>query len=73
LAVDESHRRQGIGAALAGALRELARERGCYDMWVLTDEDNEAALGTYRKSGAAEESTHVMLTWPIEPLPNPGA
>jgi ribosomal protein S18 acetylase RimI-like enzyme len=67
LAVDESHRRQGIGAALAGALRELARERGCYDMWVLTDEDNEAALGTYRKSGAAEESTHVMLTWPIEP------
>jgi ribosomal protein S18 acetylase RimI-like enzyme len=67
LAVDESHRRQGVGAALAKALRDLARERGCYDMWVLTDDDNEAALGAYRKSGATEESRHVMLTWPIEP------
>jgi ribosomal protein S18 acetylase RimI-like enzyme len=67
LAVDDSHRRQGVGTALTTALRDLARARGCYDMWVLTDADNEAALGTYRKSGAAEESTNVMLTWPIEP------
>ena len=67
LAVDEGHRREGIGTALARALAELARERGCYDMWVLTDHDNEAALGTYRGSGATEESSHVMLTWPIEP------
>ncbi len=65
LAVDESHRRRGTGTALAVALRELARERGCYDMWVLTDEDNEAALSTYRKSGSTESSTHVMLTWPL--------
>jgi ribosomal protein S18 acetylase RimI-like enzyme len=65
LAVDESHRRRGTGTALVTALRELARERGCYDMWVLTDEDNEAALRTYRKAGSAESSTHVMLTWPL--------
>jgi ribosomal protein S18 acetylase RimI-like enzyme len=65
LAVDEGHRRSGIGTALVEALRELAHERGCYDMWVLTDEDNDAALGTYRKSGSAESSTHVMLTWPF--------
>jgi ribosomal protein S18 acetylase RimI-like enzyme len=65
LAVDERHRRRGVGTALAEALRDLARARGCYDMWVLTDEDNEAALGTYRKSGSTDSSTHVMLTWPL--------
>lgn len=63
LAVDESHRRLGIATELVTALRDLARKRGCYDMWVLTDHDNDAALATYRKSGTDEESTHVMLTW----------
>lgn len=63
LAVDDEHRRQGIGKALVHSLSELAREHGCYDMWVLTDEDNEAALRTYESSGADQSSRHVMLTW----------
>lgn len=66
LAVDEDHRRRGVGTALCTALRDLATARGCYDMWVLTDDDNEAALGTYRGSGATESSSHVMLTWPLK-------
>ena len=65
LAVDERHRRMGIATELIAALLDLARKRGCYDMWVLTDHDNEAALGTYRKSGTDEESSHVMLTWKL--------
>jgi aminoglycoside 3-N-acetyltransferase I len=67
LAVDDAARRTGIGTALTSALRELAREHGCYGMWVLTDADNDAALGTYRKAGASEESTHVMLGWDLDP------
>jgi ribosomal protein S18 acetylase RimI-like enzyme len=63
LAVDERHRRLGIATELVAALRALARKRGCYDMWVLTDHDNDAALATYRKSGTDDESSHVMLTW----------
>jgi len=63
LAVDEGHRRLGVASELVAALRDLARKRGCYDMWVLTDDDNAAALATYRKSGTDEESSHVMLTW----------
>ena len=63
LAVDEDHRQQGIGTALVTALRELAQENGCYDMWVLTDDDNEPALKTYKRSGSSESSSHVMLTW----------
>ena len=65
LAVDDGHRRRGTGTALVQALRDLAREHGCYDMWVLTDEDNMAALATYRKTGSSEYSTHLMLTWPL--------
>jgi ribosomal protein S18 acetylase RimI-like enzyme len=65
LAVDEGFRERGIGKALVTALRDLARRRGCYDMWVLTDQDNEAALKTYRTTGADESSEHVMLTWPL--------
>jgi ribosomal protein S18 acetylase RimI-like enzyme len=63
LAVDEAFRRRGIGASLVAALMAIARERGCYDMWVLTDADNDAAMATYRSTGTTAESSHVMLTW----------
>ena len=63
LAVDEGSQRQGVGTALVRALAELAREKGCYGMWVLTDDDNTAALATYTAAGADEQSRHVMLTW----------
>jgi ribosomal protein S18 acetylase RimI-like enzyme len=65
LAVDKAHQGRGIGKALVAALHELADEKGCYDMWVLTDDDNEAALRTYRAAGSTATSSHLMLTWPI--------
>ena len=65
LGVDEPWRRRGIGTALARALAERARERGCYGMWVLTDRANEAALATYRAAGAAQEGDRVMLGWDL--------
>ena len=65
LAVDERFRRRGIGTTLVRALTERARDRGCYGMWVLTDRDNVAALATYRRAGAVEESDHVMLGWDL--------
>jgi ribosomal protein S18 acetylase RimI-like enzyme len=63
LSVDETHRRQGIGRALVDQLAQLARQAGCYGMWVLTDADNGAALANYRSAGTGEESTHIMLSW----------
>src|ERR1700687_5474794 len=39
LGVDEKSRRRGYGRELVRALAEIARERGCYGMWVLTDDD----------------------------------
>ena len=54
LGVAERFRRRGVGAALVEALADLAGERECYGMWVLTDADNDAALATYARSGAHE-------------------
>ena len=55
LGVDDAARGQGAGTALVAALRDLAEERGCYGMWVLTDDDNEPPVRTYRRAGAASE------------------
>lgn len=63
LSVDAGHRRRGIGRALTEALVAVARERGCYDLWVGVDTDNGPALETYRSAGAADEGVFAMRTW----------
>ena len=66
LGVDESARRRGVGRTLVQALAALAREQGCYDMWVLADADNEAAQATYTGAGGREASRPVLLEWLFE-------
>ncbi|HEV2953543.1 MAG TPA: GNAT family N-acetyltransferase [Candidatus Dormibacteraeota bacterium] len=63
LSVDEPFRRRGYGSALVRALAELAQQRGCYGMWTLADDDNDAALATYLAAGGTRESAPVMLSW----------
>jgi ribosomal protein S18 acetylase RimI-like enzyme len=63
LAVGEGHRRRGVATALIIALRALARNRGCYGMFVLVDDDNGPALATYAAAGARHESSPRMLGW----------
>jgi GNAT superfamily N-acetyltransferase len=65
LAVAEDARNRGVGRALVSALADLARERGCYGMWVLTDADNPGALRAYAAAGAGPPCEHVMLTWDL--------
>lgn len=63
LGVDEGHRRQGIGKALVRKLADLARERDCYGMWVLTERDNAAALATYRSAEGNTDPNVVLVDW----------
>jgi ribosomal protein S18 acetylase RimI-like enzyme len=65
LEVDESFRGRGIGTALVHALVALARERGCYGVFVFTDDDNPAARATYRRAGGREVSRQLMVEWII--------
>lgn len=64
LSVHEAQRMYGIGSALVDSLAALARQRGCYGMWVLTEDDNLAALKTYAKTGSRRgKIDQVMLSW----------
>ncbi|MER6382047.1 GNAT family N-acetyltransferase [Streptomyces sp. NPDC001250] len=63
LAVDEPYRRRGIGRALVERLAALARERGCYGMWVGVDTGNDAALAAYRSAGGKDDGTCTVLAW----------
>lgn len=66
LGVAPEWRRQGIAKALLLELVEIARERECYGMWVLTDDDNAAALASYTSAGATRESAHILFEWRFE-------
>jgi GNAT superfamily N-acetyltransferase len=57
------YRRRGHGKALVSALAGLARDTGCYGMWVLTDDFNTAAMSTYQSAGAIRVEASTMLTW----------
>jgi ribosomal protein S18 acetylase RimI-like enzyme len=73
LSVHPDHRRQGIGRALVLALADLARERGCYGMWVATEEGDVPALETYRSAGAEAPEACMTLTWSFRPNRSPAA
>ena len=63
LAVAERFRRRGSGRQLVEALMALARRRGCYGMWVLTETENTAAVRTYRSTGGGAGKTCLMFDW----------
>lgn len=66
LAVDERHRRRGVGRALSEALLALAHERGAFGMWVPVDPGNDPAVATYRAAGSGEPEDATILVWTID-------
>jgi ribosomal protein S18 acetylase RimI-like enzyme len=66
LAVDDRHRRRGVGRALVEAMLALAAERGCRGMWVPLEPDDEhysAALATYLSAGATRPAATAICEW----------
>jgi ribosomal protein S18 acetylase RimI-like enzyme len=64
LGVDPDARNRGVGRSLVAALADVARDRGCYGMWVLTDDENPAALRAYAAAGGVREHPdNVLLSW----------
>jgi ribosomal protein S18 acetylase RimI-like enzyme len=66
LDVAEHAQRRGHGHALVAAFVDHARAMGCHEVWVLTDDDNQAALATYASAGGEREpDDQVMLVWTL--------
>jgi ribosomal protein S18 acetylase RimI-like enzyme len=63
LGVAEGLRSRGTGRSLVAALAQLARDRGCYGMWVLTDPGNAAAQTAYSAAGGVREADQAFITW----------
>jgi ribosomal protein S18 acetylase RimI-like enzyme len=67
LGVLPEFRRRGIARALVRELLRVCKDRGCSEMWVLTDEDNRAAVATYRGTGGRRKSrADVMFTYDFD-------
>jgi ribosomal protein S18 acetylase RimI-like enzyme len=63
LGVNAEFRRRGVATALMQRLVELCHERGCGEMFVLTDEDNDAGQATYRRAGGVPEPAGILFHW----------
>jgi GNAT superfamily N-acetyltransferase len=66
IGTDERFQRRGVARALIQDLLMLCRERDCLEMFVLTGEANEAAMGLYRTTGGVRENMDdVMFVWEL--------
>ena len=61
LAVDEKHRRQGIATALIDTVRDVARQRGAWVVYVQADYGEEPAVELYSKLGVREDVLHFDI------------
>lgn len=50
--VTEKYRRKGIGKKLVDQFNTIAKEEGCSETFVLTDETNRPAVNLYQSTGA---------------------
>lgn len=77
IGVDEAHRRHGVARAMIDSMLAWAAETGATESWVLTQDDNVAALALYAATGAERDDPGtVMLTYhhgPADGDPPPSA
>ena len=61
LAVARQHRRKGIATKLINNLRQIARERRAYVIYVQADRTDDAAIKLYESLGIKEEVFHFDI------------
>lgn len=65
--VNENHRGKGIGQALVNKFLDEARIANAFEVWVLSNESNIAAIEMYKKCGfQSRNRDDVMLSISIE-------
>jgi ribosomal protein S18 acetylase RimI-like enzyme len=67
IAVIDGARRRGMARALIEELKRVGRERGCASIWVLTDEENVAAVALYKSTGGRwDGEPQVMFEYDLD-------
>jgi aminoglycoside 3-N-acetyltransferase I len=61
LAVDENYRRRGIATGLINKLREIAREKGAWVIYVQADHGDDSAIKLYESLGTREDVLHFDI------------
>ncbi len=61
LAVDEKYRRQGIAISLINHLRDIAKRRGAWVIYVQADYGDDPAIALYEKLGIREDVLHFDI------------
>ena len=61
LAVAAAHRRRGIATALIETLKQCARERGAWVIYVQADHGDDPAIALYTKLGVREDVLHFDI------------
>jgi len=61
LRVQEQHRRKGIATKLINDLRNIARERGAYIIYVQVDKVDDAAIKLYESVGTKQDVFHFDI------------
>jgi aminoglycoside 6'-N-acetyltransferase I len=54
-------RRHGIATALIQELEQIAQQRSCTTIWVLSDEQNPPAMALYRSTGGHRNGQHQVM------------
>ena len=66
LAVAADHRRLGVGRAMVDEVLATARRARCSKAWVVTEANNEAAVGLYVATGAQHSGEQdVVMAWEL--------
>lgn len=60
---DRDHRGQGLASACLGFAKELAQQRGCYKLMLMTGRKDAATLGFYASAGYRSEEKTAFVQW----------
>ena len=61
--VRATHQRRGIARRMLGEVEQWARERGCVDVWLAADVDNDAARSLY--GSFAQSKRAILYYWDL--------
>ncbi|NOX52794.1 MAG: GNAT family N-acetyltransferase [Gammaproteobacteria bacterium] len=60
LAVADNYLRQGVASLLVRGIIEIGRQRGCKQVWIVTEPDNEPANKLYESLGLTKNSVYIF-------------